>query len=185
MDITIEDTKCEHLKTITFVTNLLNTVPLLKTMALILKKLLDRYELNVPFTGGMNSYSVLMLCASFLQTYGTSVATTGEALIKLLDYYANLFNNSVYGIFYNGSIVYACSDSVLATKNHRTYYALPQRVDEESLVVIDPMNPANNLAANVYRFQDIRGCFQEVLDALMDDSGIVLEHLLNNKMINH
>ncbi len=47
-----------------------------------------------------------MMCAGYLSTYGTCIDSAGEALIRILDFYANRFHNSYYGIYYNGSIVY-------------------------------------------------------------------------------
>lgn len=42
----------------------------LRSIVLIVKKLLARYGLNKPFSGGLNSYSIVLMTSSFLQKFG-------------------------------------------------------------------------------------------------------------------
>lgn len=42
----------------------------LRSIVLIVKKLLARYGLNKPYSGGLNSYSIVLMTSSFLQKFG-------------------------------------------------------------------------------------------------------------------
>ena len=42
-----------------------------------------------------------MMCAALAYTYDSD-DSAGEALIHTLDFYANQFNNTMYGIAFNG-----------------------------------------------------------------------------------
>eukprot|EP01022_Parablepharisma_sp_SALTPOND_P029291 TRINITY_DN7305_c0_g1_i2.p1 TRINITY_DN7305_c0_g1~~TRINITY_DN7305_c0_g1_i2.p1 ORF type:complete len:706 (+),score=59.20 TRINITY_DN7305_c0_g1_i2:361-2478(+) len=55
VDITVEEEKGYAKKTVDFAINLLNTIPCLKAVVVILKKLLDINELNIPFSGNFAS----------------------------------------------------------------------------------------------------------------------------------
>ncbi len=56
-------------------------------------------------TGGISSYSLVMMCAAFAHTYGAG-HSAGEALVRTLEFYAQQFDNTVYGIYFNGFGVY-------------------------------------------------------------------------------
>ncbi len=66
----------------------------------------------------------------------------------------------------------------------RTYYLLPQPVAEGALMIVDPLNSANNITANVFRFGDVRLCFDRANSALLSNQSPVLEPLFSNKVIN-
>ena len=42
----------------------------LRNIVLIIKKLLAKHNLHKPYSGGLNSYSIVLMTASFLNTYG-------------------------------------------------------------------------------------------------------------------
>ena len=42
----------------------------LRSIVLIVKKLLARFDLNKPYCGGLNSYSIVLMTSSFLQKFG-------------------------------------------------------------------------------------------------------------------
>jgi len=47
----------------------------LRSIVLIVKKLLAKYSLNKPFSGGLNSYSIVLMTSSFLQQFGINNAS--------------------------------------------------------------------------------------------------------------
>eukprot|EP00826_Nyctotherus_ovalis_P021760 TRINITY_DN1708_c0_g1_i14.p1 TRINITY_DN1708_c0_g1~~TRINITY_DN1708_c0_g1_i14.p1 ORF type:complete len:369 (-),score=99.25 TRINITY_DN1708_c0_g1_i14:1528-2589(-) len=77
----------------------------LKEVTVVLKKLLVKNELNIPFKGGINSFAVLLLCAAYYSLY-PDLSSPGEYLIGIMDFYAKYFNNMLYGVFFNGDFVY-------------------------------------------------------------------------------
>jgi len=46
---------------------------------------------------------------------------------------------------------------------NRTYFPLVSPVNSQCLVVLDPFNFTNNITAGLYRFDEIRKCFSDVL----------------------
>jgi len=161
IDISIESVKGTGQKTIDFISYLLNTVPMLKPVVLILKKLFAANNLNVTFTGGINSYSTIMMCGAFLSNYGVFIPNLGTAVTKILDFYAHQFDNRLSGICYNGSMLYFYKNN-----KNRTYFRLPSEICEENLMVMDPLNPLNNLACNLCRYGEIRKCLETALKKL-------------------
>ncbi len=91
-----------------FSKELLSQFKYLREVTLVLKKLLARMELNVPYKGGINSYAVLLLCAAYYAIY-PEFRSPGEYLLGVLDFYAKYFNNMLYGIFFNGGCMYPFS----------------------------------------------------------------------------
>ena len=47
-----------------------------------------------------------MLCAAYCYTYGIYAQSSGDLLIRVLDFYAYQYHSSEYGIYYNGYITY-------------------------------------------------------------------------------
>lgn len=88
--------------------NLVGRFRYLKEVTVVLKKLLAKKELNIPFKGGINSFAVLLLCAAYYSLY-PDLSSPGEYLVGIMDFYAKYFNNMLYGIFFNGDCVYFTS----------------------------------------------------------------------------
>jgi len=42
----------------------------LRNIVLIVKKLLAKHNLHKPYTGGLNSYSIVLMTSTFLQKFG-------------------------------------------------------------------------------------------------------------------
>jgi len=98
--------------------------------------------------GGINSYGLLLLVAAYYSLC-PEVTSLGVYLARLLNFYVNYFNNMLYGIYYNGSIV--------------TYHPLTMPLHYKYLVIIDPFNNQSNITASLYQFDVIRECFFKLL----------------------
>lgn len=68
----------------------------LKPIVMILKKLLETYNLNEPYHGGLSSYSLVLMTSTFLNT--CSANSMGKNLSEFLNYYGNFFNPSITGL---------------------------------------------------------------------------------------
>ena len=102
---TVDTNRVEDgVNTIEFSKKLLKRMQFLKEVTLILKEVLADNGLNVPFKGGISSYAILLLCAAYYSIY-PKFESSGECLLRVLDFYANYFNNMLYGIFYDGNVV--------------------------------------------------------------------------------
>eukprot|EP01022_Parablepharisma_sp_SALTPOND_P008133 TRINITY_DN135259_c1_g1_i1.p1 TRINITY_DN135259_c1_g1~~TRINITY_DN135259_c1_g1_i1.p1 ORF type:complete len:926 (+),score=101.21 TRINITY_DN135259_c1_g1_i1:106-2778(+) len=139
----------------------------LKEVVIFLKEYLADYELNIPYTGiflklqrrigGISSYGLLLLTAAYYSIY-PRFNSSGECLVRVLDFYANYFNNMLYGIYYDGNAV--------------SYYPLTAPAYYSCLVIVDPFSPQSNITASLYRFDAIRGCFCKLLASLTSSNEI-------------
>lgn len=76
--------------TVNWVNLTMQSNPCLKVVILILKRLLKENSMNCPYTGGLSSFSVIvMVAAFFLNTRNGSV---GELLFELLNFYGNVMD---------------------------------------------------------------------------------------------
>lgn len=62
----------------------------LRSIVLVVKKLLARYDLNKPYSGGLNSYSIVLMTSTFLEEYG---CIQDNSLSKNLSEFFNFFGN--------------------------------------------------------------------------------------------
>ena len=62
----------------------------LRSIVLIVKKLLARYNLNKPYSGGLNSYSIVLMTSSFLQKFGiNNVSALSQNLSEFFSFFGN------------------------------------------------------------------------------------------------
>lgn len=65
----------------------------LRSIVLIVKKLLARYGLNKPYSGGLNSYSIVLMTSSFLQKFGqNNFSALSENLMEFFQFFGNYFD---------------------------------------------------------------------------------------------
>lgn len=71
----------------------------LRSIVLIVKKLLARYGLNKPYSGGLNSYSIVLMTSSWLKQFGiNNVSALSQNLEQFFSFYGNWFNPSSLGM---------------------------------------------------------------------------------------
>lgn len=83
IDITFEDSSSrvnQGILCIQFIQELCCKQPSLKPIVLVLKKILQRYNLNQPYSGGLNSYSLVLMTSAFLKRFGGEVTSMSKNL---------------------------------------------------------------------------------------------------------
>ena len=107
----------------------------LRNLVLIVKKLLSWHSLNKPYTGGLNSYSIVLMVSTFLETSQTHKkysSATSRTLMDFFGFYGFLFDENKLGV--NGTAV----------------IEVPQ--NGSCLWVQDISNKANNTAKSAFRY---------------------------------
>lgn len=69
--------------------------PVLSKLVLVLKQFLLQRDLNEVFTGGISSYSLILMCISFLQLHPRQIpdnANLGVLLLEFFELYGRKFN---------------------------------------------------------------------------------------------
>lgn len=65
--------------------------PTLKPIVLVLKKILLVHNLNQPYLGGLNSYSLVLMTSAFLN-HCAGVESMSKNLREILNYYGSYFD---------------------------------------------------------------------------------------------
>ncbi len=102
------------IQTCMIVQNYVQTYRHLKPVAILMKKYLAIHSLNIPYYGGLNSYSTVLMIIAFMNCFtlyapgGFYISpyiqmtsedmTPARLLMCLLDFYVNCFNPAVSGI---------------------------------------------------------------------------------------
>ena len=108
----------------------------LRSIVLIIKKLLAKYGLHKPYTGGLNSYSIVLMTSSFLQNFGiNNVSALSQNLSEFLNFFGNHFKPGVLGM--DGQNFFNLSQE--------------QQLMQEHMWVLDIQNRENNTARTAFR----------------------------------
>lgn len=71
----------------------------LRNIVLIIKKLLNKHELNKPYSGGLNSYSIVLMTSTFLERFGINhISALSQNLAEFLKFFGNYFEPSNLGL---------------------------------------------------------------------------------------
>jgi DNA polymerase sigma len=107
----------------------------LKPIVLFLKKLLQNNNLNQPYHGGLNSYSLILMTSAFLSKF-SQVQSVSKNLVELLRYFGYFFDPEIIIVDNQDFIPQVCS-----------------LVDP--MTVIDPLNKINNTTRSAFRIKEI------------------------------
>ncbi|CAD8061344.1 unnamed protein product [Paramecium sonneborni] len=72
--------------------------PAIQQLVLILKSIIKKLGLSESYTGGLSSYSLIIMVYSYLRDYQGTQNQIGELFINLLNFFVNEFNSSITGI---------------------------------------------------------------------------------------
>ena len=71
----------------------------LRSIVLVIKKLLARHSLNKPYSGGLNSYSIVLMTSSFLQKFGINNASAlSQNLSEFFKFFGCFFDPQTLGM---------------------------------------------------------------------------------------
>lgn len=184
-------TKCMVDINFEFVSGLKNTVimkrylseyPFLRPLTIIVKYYLKFCLLNDPYTGGIGSYSLLVLILSFLQNHTKSKGKLKEAtekenlatiLIDFFQYYGILFDYSKYVVSVLNNGAYLLKED----KNWK-YENFP-----DSLAIEDPENPDNDLGKASFNIKQIKLAFQHAYYVLTNPNITAPNNSMISKLI--
>lgn len=127
-------------------------IPVLKPVCIIIKKLLNTYGLNKPFSGGMSSFTVFLMASAFIQMNPVFIRPS-HCLLHFLDYYGNIFDYTKMAIM--GGYI-----ALLQTNN--------RNLVNVGIAISSPLQPEVNVAYNVTRYEEIRECFRKAHKKLID-----------------
>ena len=146
-----------------FINALLNEHRILRPLTLLLKQFLSQRALNEPYSGGLGSYSLICMIASFLMTHPLLQArlidpdeNIGVLLLDFLELYGKNFNYEDVGI----SVV------------NKKYFDKTERGWQNDkrtmqLSIEDPQDPSNDICKNSFYFSNVKQAFEHAFKLLV------------------
>ncbi|KAG8231510.1 hypothetical protein J437_LFUL011548, partial [Ladona fulva] len=133
------------------------TFPVLSKLVLVLKQFLLQRDLNEVFTGGISSYSLILLTVSFLQLHPREEAycanaNLGVLLIEFFELYGRHFNYMKTGIRVKDGGAYISKEEVQKdmVDGHRP----------SLLCIEDPLTPGNDIGRSSYGALHVKQAFE-------------------------
>ncbi|KAK4206578.1 putative Poly(A) RNA polymerase protein [Rhypophila decipiens] len=138
--------------------------PAMPVLVTLIKQFLAMRGLNEPVNGGIGGFSVICLVVCLFQhepSFQTkSLDTThalGEVLMRFFEFYGKIFNYK--------DVAISVKPPKLVKKNE--YGGFPYK-NYDRLSIIDPNNPANDIAGGSANFATIRQVFSQAHDDLAE-----------------
>lgn len=126
--------------------------------------------------GGLCSYGQTLLVASFINSFQSHYSNISQQLYDLILYYGFNFENKYFGIGF-GIKCRICYIQILDQ--------IGDEIDE--LIILDPLNPRNNVSKSCYQFQNIKKMFQKSLNFLSgfikNKSTNILQNLFSQNIL--
>ncbi|XP_078096476.1 terminal nucleotidyltransferase 4A isoform X6 [Mustelus asterias] len=151
-----------------FIKDFVKGYPVLPYLILVLKQFLLQRDLNEVFTGGISSYSLILMAISFLQLHPRidprrSSVNLGVLLVEFFELYGRHFNYLKTGIRIRSGGAYVAKDEIM--KNMTNGYR------PSMLCIEDPLVPGNDVGRSSYGAMQVKQVF--------DYAYIVLSHAVS------
>lgn len=135
--------------------------PCLRPLVMVLKQFLIQRDYNEVWTGGIGSYSLILMTVSFLQLHpridGRSLHTNlGVLLIEFFEFYGRCFNYMKTAIRIQNGGCYLPKEDMLKQFTNSAGY--PPR--SSVLCIEDPLNPLNDIGKGSYGALKVKQAFE-------------------------
>ncbi|KAI4467670.1 poly(a) rna polymerase [Holotrichia oblita] len=159
---------CNGVKSAELISQYVQKYPALKKLVYVLKQFLLQRDLNEVFTGGISSYSLILMCISFIQLHPRTDArlegvNLGVLLIEFFELYGRKFNYMQTGIRIRDGGRYINKEEMQKdmVDGHRP----------SLLCIEDPLLPSNDIGRSSYGVLQVKRAF--------DQAYIVLSNAVN------
>ncbi|KAM5157769.1 terminal nucleotidyltransferase 4A isoform 2-T2 [Mantella aurantiaca] len=136
-----------------FIKDCVQEYPLLPYLILVLKQFLLQRDLNEVFTGGISSYSLILMAISFLQLHPridgrTTDENLGMLLVEFFELYGRNFNYLKNGIRIRNGGAYVAKEEILKAGYKQSI-----------LSIEDPLLPENDVGRSSYGAVKVQQAF--------------------------
>uniref|UniRef100_A0A1A8FTQ2 Terminal nucleotidyltransferase 4A n=1 Tax=Nothobranchius korthausae TaxID=1143690 RepID=A0A1A8FTQ2_9TELE len=143
-------------KAASFIKEYLKKYPVLPYLIFVLKQFLLQRDLNEVFTGGISSYSLILMVISFLQLHPRIDARNpnqnlGVLLIEFFELYGRQFNYLKTGIRIRNGGSYVSKEEMMK--------ALTNGNRPSMLCIEDPLDPGNDVGRGSYGAMQVKQVF--------------------------
>ena len=166
IDISIQEENHFGLKCVELVKQFMNQFESLKLLVLPLKNILKRANLNDPYKGGISSYGLILMIVYFLkqQSFAGIDISLGENNSNLGRLFYDFLNFYSFEFDFGKNIIY-----IKNTANDLDDLKYQNITLGSKLIIIDPLNPNNNVAKSCYQNLGIKMAFIISLKTLLED----------------
>lgn len=188
LDITIKDHRHTGVNCVALVREYITEYErILRPLVFVLKQMVYMANLNDPFTGGINSYGLILMVVAFLQSQLGHPMTTltkddvannlGQFFLSFLNNYGNLIDYSKKDIRPSTIQEFRGDPHIQQFVARTEITANPQNT---SLIIQDPLNRANNVTRTTFSFFIIRMMFSYSYFSVYQPCVCEISQLMNN-----
>ncbi|XP_028173180.1 terminal nucleotidyltransferase 4A-like [Ostrinia furnacalis] len=158
--------------------------PVLSRLVMVLKQFLLQRDLNEVFTGGISSYSLILMCISFLQLHPRPERlrqphNLGVLLIEFFELYGRKFNYVKTAIRVKNGGCYVSKDEMQKEMNDGHRPSL--------LCIEDPLTPGNDIGRSSYGAIQVKQAFDYgyiiVQQAVGGHSALLARHSVLGRIV--
>ncbi len=136
----------------------------MEKLILVIKHFVLQRDLNEVFTGGISSYSLLLMIVSFFQLHPrveakSPNANLGVLLLEFFQFYGQLFNYNCVALKIRDGGSYAVKSELMKNMDNNYRPSL--------LCIEDPLDPKNNVSKNSYAVFKVKNSFDYAYDILL------------------
>ena len=145
-------------KSADLIKNYLKEYPCLRPLVMVLKQFLIQRDFNEVWTGGIGSYSLILMTVSFLQLHArvdprSDEVNLGVLLIEFFELYGRCFNYMKTAIRIVNGGCYLPKEEILKKFSHQGYRS-------SVLCIEDPLNPLNDIGKGSYGALKVKQAFE-------------------------
>ncbi|KAJ0171241.1 hypothetical protein K1T71_012791 [Dendrolimus kikuchii] len=158
--------------------------PVLTRLVMVLKQFLLQRDLNEVFTGGISSYSLILMCISFLQLHPRPERlrqhhNLGVLLIEFFELYGRKFNYVKTAIRVKNGGSYISKDDIQKELNDGHRPSL--------LCIEDPLTPGNDIGRSSYGAIQVKQAFDYgyiiLQQAVAPHNALLLRHSVLGRIV--
>ena len=143
-------------------------IPCILPAQLFLKCLLHIYGLDMPYVGGISSYTLQIMILAYVQHHGIPPNIT-ELILGFCNFYGRIFNFILTGIEVSNA-------GCFFSREERNCICFESPL---TMYIIDPLNPSNILGQNAFKVNEIRKAFRDVEDLIRSGDVSKFQALFN------
>ena len=186
LDISMELSEHHGQQCISYISGKTKEYKPLVPLTLALKTIFYNAQIHNPYTGGLSSYGIILLIIYFLdieKKKGKTISynNIGTLFFELL-------------LFYKDKEKFNVNRPIILTEKYNHLALLQMIQSEYSFIIVDPLNPYNNVAKNVRQLNKIINTFEIAVKSLFDGcecgchyqhSYCLLEEKCNHNLLNN
>lgn len=150
IDLSVQDSRHQGTNCVSLVQALLKKYPVLSKMVFFFKQILFLAKLNDPYFGGLSSYGLTLLLVFWLQQIeiNLKIDITQESNSGTLIYFVMMY------LAYYSQNYYVI---ITPPEEFQMMAPVPKPMGcLESMFIVDPLSPSNNVAKSAYNFHKIK-----------------------------